>query len=100
MDSPVNDGHYNYDRSVYEAAGSDEAIMTEMEAEIVRDEARYDRADLQTTWFPESRNCPNCQGFKYASHFPTGQCPNCLPTEAVKPSSPSKGYVIEDPQAR
>jgi hypothetical protein len=92
-----NTGEYAGESSV-----TNDKIMAQMEAEMMEEDKRVyiqpkdDRHILQQTWYPESRNCATCQGFKFASQFGDGQCPDCDPKKSATSGTGIKAYVVEE----
>lgn len=86
-------GSYGHEQTTEDA---NYELMAQMEAEMRAEDERVhnisnnDKLILQQTWFPESRNCATCQGFKYASQFTSGQCPDCKDATSTAPSTTDK----------
>lgn len=92
----------NYDYNGGNVAINDLNLMSELEKDIQDEETRVYKSNLssnehnhvlQTTWFPESRNCKTCEGFKYAAQFKSGHCPDCAsdtPSEIGPPDADNR----------
>lgn len=63
--------------------------MQHLEKEILEEDKRLSAENskgarsvaLQQTWFPDSRNCEICKGFKFSSEFGEKSCPQCVTDE-------------------
>eukprot|EP01035_Chromulina_nebulosa_P022749 gene22749-29456_t len=102
-----NDTYDEADDTISPRFKADANNMSQFEAEILEEERRLisgatsvnERNILQQTWFPDSRNCDCCKGFKYACSCLSSTsefCSKCI--EGVVSNETKVEETIEQPK--